>query len=104
MGTTSNYMTINSPKILMRGRQTADSEPLESRFARAPQRAFSKLHTRRTHVRECNEMSQLTDIVKTDFICSTLINYLHDFYMHSFMTAKYWGRVRGYGPQGRYLP
>ena len=67
------------------------SRPIKSLTTGPPPRASRELWKGRPEVRE-EHPSHLCLGLLTDSPPSTLTNYLHDFYIHSFVVAKHWGR------------
>ncbi|KAK4676463.1 hypothetical protein QC764_0060640 [Podospora pseudoanserina] len=83
-GTTPPYLNIPSPGAASSAHQTSDPSPTTKlvHHKRALDRSSLLLQGRH---RELLTISSREDRI-------TLTDYFHDFYMYSFVTAKYWGK------------
>ncbi|KAH6613493.1 hypothetical protein F5144DRAFT_616419 [Chaetomium tenue] len=86
-GATPSYLNIESPEAATPGREAAGPSPTMQLVRQKVALDRSSLFLQGRH------LELLASCGKEDRI--TLANYLHDFYIHSFVVAKYWGR----GPQ-----
>ncbi|KAK4039018.1 hypothetical protein C8A01DRAFT_47468 [Parachaetomium inaequale] len=86
-GATPSYLNIESPEAATPGREAAGPSPTMQLVRQKVALDRSSLFLQGRH------LELLASCGKEDRI--TLTNYLHDFYIHSFVVAKYWGR----GPQ-----
>ncbi|KAI0886531.1 uncharacterized protein GGS22DRAFT_158100 [Annulohypoxylon maeteangense] len=83
-GTTPNYLNIHSPEAMSPGRQAAGPSPNTQLVHQKAIQDRSSLFLQGRH------KELLARCSKEDRIMLT--NYLHDFYIYFFVTAKYWGR------------
>ncbi|KAI1209519.1 uncharacterized protein F4807DRAFT_426984 [Annulohypoxylon truncatum] len=83
-GTTPNYLNIDSPEAVTPGGRAAGPSPNMQLIRQKATQTRSSLFLQGRY------KDLLINCGREDRI--QLINYLHDFHIHTFVTAKYWGK------------
>ncbi|KAM6534587.1 hypothetical protein FALCPG4_004215 [Fusarium falciforme] len=84
LGPTPDYLHIQSPEALTPGRAAAGPSP-------RMQLVYEKHKEHCTSLFLQGRLEQLVVCMRKEDR-STMVNYFHDFYLHSFVLAKKWGR------------